>query len=289
MSPKKLRCKNPHPDAQKAAAKFPQRLEEIHEGRIVVRKGAEYVNAQTPIKVRCTVCGHRWSTRPLVLINHGGGCPECTRLKNKAAQGIKRIKHSTIEERQQAAELREEGMTYKAIGLELGRDQATIRYWLDPKAREDSKKRSAQKKERDVATGAFQARRKAYKETDHGKANMRMRTQRRRALEHHAIDTVFVDGKWHTVDLWPLIKTTEDREFWSFTDTEQSLQQLGEQVMKLQSDTDQLYHIDHLIPLSKGGIHAACNLQILTKEENETKSNSIRSCDVELFCARLFN
>ena len=35
------------------------------------------------------------------------------------------------------------------------------------------------------------------------------------------------------------------------------------------------YEVDHIIPISKGGLHSLSNLQYLTKEENRRKSNKI--------------
>ena len=48
------------------------------------------------------------------------------------------------------------------------------------------------------------------------------------------------------------------------------------------------FEVDHIIPLSRGGMHHVDNLQYLTPEENRSKKNKIRSEDVELFCSRLF-
>ena len=41
-----------------------------------------YSNARTPIKVKCTVCGHEWKPLPNGLL-HRNGCPYCSRVSRR--------------------------------------------------------------------------------------------------------------------------------------------------------------------------------------------------------------
>jgi 5-methylcytosine-specific restriction endonuclease McrA len=44
---------------------------------------------------------------------------------------------------------------------------------------------------------------------------------------------------------------------------------------RLTEETGIIHHVDHIIPISKGGLHHQDNLQVLTKEENLSKGNKI--------------
>jgi 5-methylcytosine-specific restriction endonuclease McrA len=44
---------------------------------------------------------------------------------------------------------------------------------------------------------------------------------------------------------------------------------------KLTEETGIIHHVDHIIPISKGGLHHQDNLQVLTKRENLIKGSKI--------------
>ena len=73
----KLPILNKHPLAVKAGLAFPQRLRDVHDGRISLSSWAVYKNSDVPIAVECLVCGHEWSANPNSLINNKSGCPKC--------------------------------------------------------------------------------------------------------------------------------------------------------------------------------------------------------------------
>ena len=126
-----MKIESTDPRAIRAGQAFPQRLQEVHEGRIVLRDTAVYrsngsYNKQHTIDVKCTVCGCEWSP-PAFSLNLGKGCPDCVRLKNIASAGIKRRRPSTPAQRELARIMRENDMTYDEISAVLGRDDKTIR------------------------------------------------------------------------------------------------------------------------------------------------------------------
>lgn len=51
-------------------------------------------------------------------------------------------------------------------------------------------------------------------------------------------------------------------------------------IKKLYKNSNKENHVDHIIPLSKGGLHVPWNLQILTAKENLVKNNKIKNSDI---------
>lgn len=42
---------------------------------------SQYINASTPVLMRCKDCGHTWQTKPPSIVNSGHGCPKCSMKK----------------------------------------------------------------------------------------------------------------------------------------------------------------------------------------------------------------
>ena len=48
-----------------------------------------------------------------------------------------------------------------------------------------------------------------------------------------------------------------------------------EEARRLSKETGVLHHVDHIVPLAKGGLHCQTNLQVLTAVENIQKGDSV--------------
>lgn len=55
----------------------------------------------------------------------------------------------------------------------------------------------------------------------------------------------------------------------------EKIKKIYEECRKITKDTGILHHVDHIIPISKGGKHHSKNLQILTASDNIRKSNHL--------------
>lgn len=242
---------------RKTHEEFAQELAVKHEGRITLQPGAEYAGANLKIDVHCEVCGHDWSTQAKGVAVIGTGCPECQRLNNISSAGTKRCRPSTQAEKDKAAQLRAEGWGYVAIGKELGRAHKTIQRWLIPELAEADRqltnKRWADNPEKKKANA------KAYLQTPHGAT---------KALAHSA-------RRRHTCE--------EDMVGMCDRDV-QLINNMYEVAYHLnKKDGPNSWHVDHLIPLSKGGIHCSENLQVVRAEENLKKNSKLVAKDFALY------
>ena len=53
------------------------------------------------------------------------------------------------------------------------------------------------------------------------------------------------------------------------------IKKVYEKAERMTKETGIMHHVDHIIPISKGGLHHEDNLQVLTERENLMKGNKI--------------
>lgn len=62
-----------------------------------------------------------------------------------------------------------------------------------------------------------------------------------------------------------------------FDDEKRMIKALYKEAQRLTQETGIVHEIDHIHPISQGGLHCYLNLQILTQEENRRKGDQIRA------------
>ena len=58
-------------------------------------------------------------------------------------------------------------------------------------------------------------------------------------------------------------------------DEKLKVKEIYKECIRISNDTGIEHHVDHIIPITKGGLHHPDNLQILTAKENLSKGNKI--------------
>lgn len=295
-----LKCSTTHGLAIRAAAEFPEKLFKVHGDKIQLRDSAVYDGCMKPIDVACNVCQHEWSPIPSSLLQEKG-CPECAKQKNNIGRtglevvGKQRQRRSTPEERHQAKLLYEELGNYTKVAEILGRGLSTILQWLSKDYKEKHNARSKAQTERDRANGYRKERAKTYLQTDNGKIRSQKGTHKRRALEYHCADIVFLPEHqdanhqgFVSYDIWDLVEPKDFPRF-TFNGADDDVASRKIQQEKLSKISGEKYSLEHLIPLSRGGIHCPENFANRTLVLNIKKHNKRIKEDDELFCQRLFN
>tara|TARA_R110002012_G_scaffold307077_1_gene512366 strand:+ start:673 stop:1575 length:903 start_codon:yes stop_codon:yes gene_type:complete len=242
--------------------------------------------ATIPLKALCLVCSHEWDTRAS-NIQQGVGCPECAKKRHSNLAGIKRIKPSTQGERDKAKELREQGLSYLKIANELNRSSSGIQRWLNPEYKAMQTRVTKKCREGYKKSGHMKKINASYKNSEHGKAMNKGATSKRRLLKTNSPEEVLLDGIWYEVDMKATYKIWG--ELLLPYDDQQAINELYRTCDLRTKRTGIMHHLDHIQPLSKGGVHLPINLQIITAEENLRKGTTFRNEDQELLASRYFN
>ena len=213
----------------------------------------------------------------------------------------------TPEERYYACFLNQYGVSINNLATELGRTWTTTQRMIDPeKVRAKSrdyyennketvlngiKRYSKTEKGRATAKRYEQSAKgrkkdKRYRSSENGLAKDRGMKAKRRAWKWGSIFEV--DGQ--VVDMTPLIKNDPvGQSFFIDPRADNAFNALLEEAKRLEEQTGIVYHVDHLVPLSRGGEHSPENFQLITAEENLRKHNQMIPEDWAIYCRRIFN
>ena len=277
-----------YPKRIKAAKEFPKKLQKVHEGRISLQPGAVYWGTRKRIRVVCNVCGHEWAPTPQNLLK-GKSCPACAQERRNNSVG-RRAPRASQATKDKAVELRKQGLSYDAIAEELGFSDYSIRRWCDPRQAKKSVDSQAKRNAKRKASGKQAELAAAYYQTEHGRAVHLASAEKRRALEFAAVFEIELEGQLIEVDNWELIKGDADAmEMMSFEGAEEAWAQKQKQCKRLEKISGIKWSVDHLVPLSRGGIHAPENFKLVPLADNLAKKNKVIPEDYALFAKRLFN
>lgn len=286
-------CSSTNKNKINRAQELPSRLKAVSNNSIRIKEGAVYHSSIKYIGVVCMKCSHQWETSPNNLVNNRAGCPECAKQNVRNSAGTRQHKKADRATKLRAAELRAQGWTYEAIADELGYCKSTIRYWLDESFRKHSIKLASESQKKRTASGRLAE--IGYHKTPQGKAASKKNEHKRRSLKYHAVDAVYLPEHpeadyqgFVAVDMWKHI-TKEDYDFWSFDGANEDVAKRTKQQQGLEKISGEKYSLEHLIPLSRGGLHHPMNFANRALALNIQKRNQMLPDDVKLFAKRLFN
>ena len=205
---------------------------------------------------------------------------------------------------EQVKELRAQGLSYNKVAVISGIPKKTCILWCNPQSAARSR---ANRLERDQRPGERERRlaqvkewqqknykkfkrqqweyhHNVFKHTDEYKEKAAFYSAMRQHYKRGGF-TYFEDDLGYEVTFetnWGIYPN-----FWSPEERKQ-FAALTRKARALTKQTGIEHHLDHILPMSLGGDHAPYNIQIITKEENLTKSNKYRPEDQTLYVQRIF-
>lgn len=244
----------------KAAEQFPGRLYRTHEGRISLHPGQVYMNAKSPLRVHCNVCGHDWEASSNSL-NNGHGCPACYQKRARETPGVRLSTHHSQSNKEKACELKAKGLTYKEIADKLGCSKSSVHRWLNPSSREKSREYGKDYRAKNL--DQCKASQRRYSQSDKGRLDQAARV----SLRNQEMEAD-----------WVGLSAEEQNQLISLIQCRNILNDEAGYVK---------YHIDHIYPIALGGAHAPYNLRLLAAEENISKNAKVRPEDWNLYVSRV--
>ena len=265
---------------------------------ITVPLDQEWKGVMSKIKHICDKHGeYEARASSLIEADRGCHCKGCKSEQFSALAGTRRNPRATKNEKAKAVELKSEGKSYTEIARILGRSHATIYRWFKPEYAKKSEECAHKWQDKNREKSRANVRR-YLSEFEHGKANARKARHKRRALEYHCNDVVFLPDHpdadhqgFVYYDMWSdYVKgDSEAMNLFSFEGADEAVAFRKKQQEKFEKFSGIKWSLDHLVPLSRGGIHHPLNFVNLPLVDNTSKNNKRIQKDDELFCKRLFD
>ncbi len=248
---------------KKTTEQFAIELAAVHDDKITLAAGAEYITALKPIKVDCAVCGYQWSPLASSLVNNCSGCPECAHQRKRDTWGKKKASPKATEaEKEKARQMNSEGMSYEDIASELKRSPTSVRLWCNPEAAEKKRQDDAAYRSKNIEQ--VRAKDRRYRtETSSGKAGQANAAALRR---------------YYRECDWVTLNDVEQQRVINFYHCRNILNEEAGYIK---------WHVDHIYPLVLGGAHEAYNLRLLKAEDNLSKGKKLRPEDWNLYQQRV--
>lgn len=175
--------------------------------------------------------------------------------------------------------------TTQQIANFLGVHRTTVDKWINPEYAQ--RQRDFNKEWQKRNKGKRSQSSSKYAKTEKGSSGKRTRCAKRRALKLGAIHDVFIDGQWVEVNMYDQMKVTP--ELFMDPRADKAWKELTERAQKLEKITGTKWHVDHLVPLTRGGMHVPENFALRTAKENLAKGNKLIPYDSSLYAKRIFN
>lgn len=188
------------------------------------------------------------------------------------------------ETKDKARQLRTQGMSYNAISRALGASSVTIATWCDPERAAKHKQASANShlkfRERNLermrqAAPKYVETRAEYKRSGRLAEVSRAYSQRPEVKAANCLRNL---NRYHLQRADEM--TLDESELAAINAFYYEAQRLTEL-------TGEDHEVDHILPIAKGGSHAAYNLQVLTAYKNRSKGCNFRPEDRALYTQRI--
>lgn len=263
---------------------------------VSVVPGQVWTGSRTKYKFICDIHGEYEAGALHVLVESTGcQCKGCDSEKKVESAGTKRAPRATKEEKDLAVKLKLEGLGVTEISRRLRRSQKTISRWMDPKQAEYSRQCSANWRSKNRERAAASVLR--WNQFEHGKMSGTKSRHKRRGIEYHCIDVVFLPDHpdadpegFVSYNIWDLVKHDKDsQEMMSFDGANEDVAKRKQQQIGLARISGEAYSLEHLVPLSQGGLHCPENFANRALTLNVQKGAKRLEKDDALFVKRLFN